>query len=110
MQLQPTGSGTGTQQIAVTKRAMPTEQASMHSTQPGQRPSASPMEGEDIASASTNPLASSVDGNKRNADRAAQVKPRLNRLASASEQQHGKSGLLGRIMATGSTTGKVVYG
>jgi len=33
---------------------------------------------------------------------------KLNRLASASEQQHGKSGLLGRIMATSSKTGKTV--
>lgn len=42
-------------------------------------------------------------------DRAAQRKDRLNRLASASEQQQGKSGLLGRIMATSSTTGKTVF-
>ena len=34
-------------------------------------------------------------------------KAKLSRLASASEQQHGKSGLLGRIMATSSTTGKI---
>lgn len=42
-------------------------------------------------------------------DRAGQRRDRLNRLASASEQQQGKSGLLGRIMATSSTTGKTVY-
>ncbi len=39
---------------------------------------------------------------------AASGRGKLNRLASASEQQHGKSGLLGRLMATSSTTGKVV--
>lgn len=37
-----------------------------------------------------------------------QGRGKLNRLASASEQQHGKSGLLGRIMATSSTTGQTV--
>ena len=39
---------------------------------------------------------------------APQSRGKLNRLASASEQQHGKSGLLGRIMATSSKTGKTV--
>ncbi len=38
----------------------------------------------------------------------AQSRGKLNRLASASEQQHGKSGLLGRIMATSSKTGRAV--
>ncbi len=42
------------------------------------------------------------------AEAPAQNRGKLNRLASASEQQHGKSGLLGRIMATSSKTGKTV--
>ncbi len=42
------------------------------------------------------------------AEAPAQSRGKLNRLASASEQQHGKSGLLGRIMATSSKTGKTV--
>ncbi|KAL0037984.1 hypothetical protein WJX79_008430 [Trebouxia sp. C0005] len=42
------------------------------------------------------------------AEAPAQIKGKLNRLASASEQQHGKSGLLGRLMATSSKTGKTV--
>ena len=43
------------------------------------------------------------------ASTSAQSKSKLNRLASASEQQHGKSGLLGRIMATSSTTGNLKF-
>lgn len=51
-----------------------------------------------------------LPGNDRaSVDRASQRKSRLHRLASASEQQQGKSGLLGRIMATSSTTGKAVF-
>ena len=50
-----------------------------------------------------------VSDAKVGVDRAAQRKDRLNRMASASEQQQGKSGLLGRIMATSSTTGKTVF-
>lgn len=61
------------------------------------------------AHASTAPSTSSRTLSDSKVDRAAQRKDRLNRLASASEQQQGKSGLLGRIMATSSMTGKTVF-
>ncbi|KAL3145993.1 hypothetical protein ABBQ38_015353 [Trebouxia sp. C0009 RCD-2024] len=61
------------------------------------------------AHASTAPSTPSRTLSDSKVDRAAQRKDRLNRLASASEQQQGKSGLLGRIMATSSTTGKTVF-
>ncbi|KAL0037052.1 hypothetical protein WJX77_010651 [Trebouxia sp. C0004] len=56
-------------------------------------------------------LSSQMSAGKRVPEKAEAPAPsrgKLNRLASASEQQHGKSGLLGRIMATSSKTGKTV--
>ena len=55
------------------------------------------------------PAQASTNGNMADLGKAAQRSNRLHRLASASEQQQGKSGLLGRIMATSSKTGRVVY-
>ena len=63
----------------------------------------------DTSSINTAPAQASSNGNTADVDKAAQRSNRLHRLASASEQQQGKSGLLGRIMATSSKTGKVVY-
>jgi len=59
----------------------------------------------------SNLLSSQMSAGKHVSEKAeapAQSRGKLNRLASASEQQHGKSGLLGRIMATSSKTGKTV--
>ena len=56
-------------------------------------------------------LSSQMSAGKHVSEKAeapAQSRGKLNRLASASEQQHGKSGLLGRIMATSSKTGRTV--
>lgn len=59
----------------------------------------------------SNLLSSQMSAGKHVPDKAeapAQSRGSFNRLASASEQQHGKSGLLGRIMATSSKTGRTV--
>ena len=108
MQLNTIREGTPVkQQSPVTEAHPPLEQRSSSSSGAGQ------MQMPVIAQASAaqpsctpNRILSDA---KVGVDRAAQRKDRLNRLASASEQQQGKSGLLGRIMATSSTTGKTVF-
>ena len=95
------------QQSSVTDASPPLKQTTPQSSQAGQ------IQMPDNAQASAAQQSCTptqiVPGAKVGVDRAAQRKDRLNRLASASEQQQGKSGLLGRIMATSSTTGKTVF-
>ena len=94
------------QQSSVTDAHPPLEQRSSSSSQAGQMQM--PVNAQaSAAHLSCTPSQTFPDA--KVVDRAAQRKDRLNRLASASEQQQGKSGLLGRIMATSSTTGKTVF-
>ena len=95
------------QQRTVTDAPPTLEQRSSSSSQAGKTPNA--VNAQACAAQESCTHSKIVPDAKADMDRAAQRKDRLSRLASASEQQQGKSGLLGRIMATSSTTGKTVF-
>lgn len=110
--MQMDGVRGGKQQSSVTEPHPPHEErSSLLSNQAGQLSSEAGqmhMPGNAHAHAAPQSCSPGHTVSDAKVDRAAQRKDRLNRLASASEQQQGKSGLLGRIMATSSTTGKSV--
>ena len=108
MQLNAVTDGTPVKQrSSIADTPLPLEQRSSLSSQAGQLQM--PVNAQASAAKQSCTPSRIVPDAKVGVDRAAQRKDRLNRLASASEQQQGKSGLLGRIMATSSTTGKTAF-
>ena len=107
MQLTSAKEGSLVKQGSFTDTSPELEHKSSSSTQAGQMHM--PVNAHASAAPKSCTPSRTLSDAKVGSDRASQRKDRLNRLASASEQQQGKSGLLGRIMATSSTTGKTVF-